>query len=176
MTPENRKRLKRLIDLIVAKCGSTGVKFNELTDICASEKISRAWPTYLADIGVIEKRGNLRFFVNSQKYSYDRIIEELINRQRESLKESQRRTRAKNILSGNKRIAREQPLNFKKNKDDSNFQHTIKIDLEPVSESGKLFYDKIKEEPLSVDNFLEQIPIGALINFIKTKGYIVLKP
>jgi hypothetical protein len=171
MRTETKIKLKRVIELIHSKCHN-GATVTELVAICGEQKISRAIPTFMKDIGVLVSQNNLRIWSNPKSYSLDQIVEKLRLRQRESGRESSRRQRARELLYGkesNKKSGN-QPLNLFKGEHENR-------GMEPSHYTVTTFPDSQEKSSVkSVSEFLHQIPIETIITHIQSKGFIVLKP
>jgi len=156
MKTETKIKLRRALELIHTKCNHNGSSISDLVQICADEKLTRALPTFLSEVGVISKQGKLRVWTNEKGYSKDEIIERVISKQRACGRESTRRQRAKEILYGKKTGEKKpQPINLFK---------------------GDLFNGSTNGSVKSVSEFLHQLPIETIITHIQSKGFIVLKP
>ena len=130
----------------------------EIGELAAKHKTTRAIPWFLTTMGVLQKDGKNRRWVNPDNLSNEKILQKVERMQRDSNVSCMRKRRELDRLQSLDAMRRNpQPENFKKNE-------PIKIDFPSP------------KQILSTSQFLDQLPIETIIAHVQSKGYIVLKP
>ena len=159
MQEQTKLKIRKAIRLINAKCLPHGASSPDLVMICATEKTDRALPSHLTTMGVLVKRGGLRFWENKNKYSTEHIIDKVEGLQRESGKRKAKKDRSKKLLL-----------------DAINSDKKPQILFSFPSKRPEDVFNESQENIKSVSHFLGQLPIDTIINHLQSKGFIVLKP